>query len=74
MIDKVKEILEKDLPNEEKARLINKAYLNYGRCSNVNLVIGITNNKVYKCFKKTKNAENYIGNSEKYAIQKINVE
>lgn len=73
MIEEIVKILDTDNSNLDKARLINKLYLNHGRCSNVHIVVGL-NGKIVKCFKKPKNAENYIGNSSRYVIEKLKVE
>ena len=72
-IERVAEIIEGDGNGVEKAREINKLYLNSSRCSSVHVVISLTG-KIMKCFKKPKNAENYIGNSDKYYIEKLKVE
>ena len=72
-IERVAEIIEGDGNSVEKAREINKLYLNSSRCSSVHVVISLTG-KIMKCFKKPKNAENYIGNSDKYYIEKLKVE
>lgn len=72
-IERVAAIIDGSGDSVEKAREINKLYLNSSRCSSVNVVISFTG-KVIKCFKKPKNAENYIGNSTKYFIEKLKVE
>lgn len=72
-IERVAEIIEGDGNSVDKAREINKLYLNSSRCSSVHVVISLTG-KIMKCFKKPKNAENYIGNSDKYYIEKLKVE
>ena len=72
-IERVAEIIEGDGDSVEKAREINKLYLNSSRCSSVHVVVSLTG-KIIKCFKKPKNAENYIGNSDKYFIEKLKVE
>ena len=72
-IERVAEIIEGDGNSVEKAREINKLYLNSIRCSSVHVVISLTG-KIIKCFKKPKNAENYIGNNPRYVIEKLKVE
>ena len=72
-IERVAEIIEGDGNGVEKAREINKLYLNSSRCSSVHVVISLTG-KIMKCFKKPKNAENYIGNNPRYVIEKLKVE
>ena len=72
-IERVAEIIEGDGDSVEKAREINKLYLNSSRCSSVHVVVSLTG-KIIKCFKKPKNAENYIGNNPRYVIEKLKVE
>lgn len=72
-IERVAAIIEGDWSSVEKAREINKLYLNSSRCSSVHIVISLTG-KIMKCFKKLKSAENYIGNNQRYVIEKLKVE
>ena len=73
-IERVAEIIEGDGNSVEKAREINKLYLNSSRCSSVHVVINQQTGRIHGCFKKPKNAENYIGNNPRYVIEKLKVE
>ena len=73
-IERVAAIIDGSGDSVEKAREINNLYLNSSRCSSVHVVINQQTGRIHGCFKKPKNAENYIWNNPRYIIEKLKVE